>query len=185
MRTWKLFGSKFTLKTQVLCCYVLWYRHPNSSKHLYNNFEEKFDNVLTTTAIEHKETLLLGDINCGFLKRSDHKTIKEILKLNCLKQVLKCPNRITNNTKTLIDIITTTREDRIENHIVVGNSISDHDFTCINRQMNCKTFKPRRIITRNYTKYDKEAYQTELTISFSFLNDVTILSRCKCCTEQV
>ena len=48
--------------------------------------------------------------------------------------MLKSPTRITNNTKTLIDIITTTREDRIENHIVVGNSISDHDLTGINRK---------------------------------------------------
>ena len=87
--------------------------------------------------------------------------------------MLKSPTRIINNTKTLIDIITTTREDRIENHIVVGNSISDYDLTGINIKMNCKKFKPRRIITRNYTKYDKEAYQTELTNSFSFLNDVT------------
>ena len=121
------------------------YRPLDSSKHLYNNFEEKFDNVLTTTAIEHKEILLLGDINCDFLKTSDHKRIKEILKRNCLKQVLKSPTRITNSTKTLIDIITTTREDRIENHIVVGNSISDYDLTGINRKMNCKKFKPRRI----------------------------------------
>ena len=87
--------------------------------------------------------------------------------------MLKSPTRITNNTKTLIDIIITTREDRIENHIVIGNSISDHDLTGINRKMNCKKFKPRRIITRNYTKYDKEAYQIELTNSFSFLNDIT------------
>ena len=56
--------------------------------------------------------------------------------------MLKSPTRITNNTKTWIDIITTTREDRIENHIVVGNSIRDHGLTGINRKMNCKISSP-------------------------------------------
>ena len=103
----------------MLVCII--YRPPESSKHLSDHFEEKLDGVLTITAIENKETLLIGDMNCNFLKSSDYKTIKEILKRYCFKQLLKSPTRITKNIKTLIDIITTTREDRIESHKVVGN----------------------------------------------------------------
>ena len=81
------------------------YRPPDTSKHLSNDFEDQFDVAIETSILENKETIVMGDINCNFLKKSDHKTIKDILERNGLKQVIKSATRITNDTKTLIDVL--------------------------------------------------------------------------------
>ena len=75
-----------------------------------------------------------------------------------MKQIISSLTRITNTSQTLIDIITTTHE----NHIVIGNSISDNDLTGIVRRINCKNFKPRQIYSRNFSKYNKDAFQRDL-----------------------
>ena len=127
--------------SSILICII--YRPPDSSKYLSSTFEEKLDDVLMTTAVEEKETIILGDINCDFLKPSDHKSLKEIIKRYGFTQVLKLPTRVTKMTQTLIDVIMTTRNDRIQNNIVVGNSISDHDLTGMNRKMYCNRCSTR------------------------------------------
>ena len=104
----------------------------------------------------------MGDLNCDFMKSSDHKELKNTLKLNGMKQVISSPTRITNTSQTLIDIITTTHENHVHSHIVIGNSISDHDFTGNVRKIDCKKFKPKQIYSRNISKYNKDAFQRDL-----------------------
>ena len=115
--------------------------------------------ILRPLLLKNKETILIGDMNCDYLKRSHHKNIKYIISGTVLNNYSKTATRITQESRTLIDIITTTREDRIEKHITIGNSISNHDLIGINGKMNCTKYKPRRIFTRSYAKYDKPAFQ--------------------------
>ena len=78
---------------------------------------------------EYKETIVLGDVNCDYMKNSAHPEIKNTFTRNCLKQIIKRPTRTTKNTRSLIDIIATRHENNINNYIVFPNSISDHDLT--------------------------------------------------------
>ena len=78
---------------------------------------------------ECKETIVLGDVNCDYMKNSAHPEIKNIFTRNGLKQIIKRPTRITRDTHSLIDIIATSHENNINNYIVFPNSISDHDLT--------------------------------------------------------
>ena len=89
------------------------YRPPDSSNHLDANFNDKFNDVLSLGEAENKETKLLGDINCNFLKSTDRRAIKDIFKRYSFKQIINKPTRTTSEAKILIDVITTTREDRI------------------------------------------------------------------------
>ena len=63
------------------------YRPPDSSKYLDRNFEEKFDDIITTAMAKNKEIIIAGDMNNNYLDQLNHKAIKDTLKLNGFKQV--------------------------------------------------------------------------------------------------
>ena len=143
-----------------LVCII--YRPPDSSKYLDRNFEEKFDDMITTAMAENKETIIAGDMNCNYLDQLNHKAIRNTLKLNGFKQVINEATRTTIKTSTLIDVIITTDEQRISNQIVIANSISDHDLTGAIRKMTCEKFKPGKIYSRSYAKYNSEEFKADL-----------------------
>ena len=96
----------------ILVCFL--YRPPDTSKYLDESFEEKFDGMISTSVNENKETIVLGDINCDYLKRSSHPGIKSVFTRHGLKQIVKKPTRITRETSTLIDVIATSHEHNIK-----------------------------------------------------------------------
>ena len=111
---------------------------------------------------ENKETIITGDLNCDYLKSSDHPVLKDIIKLNGFKQIISSPTRTTIKSQTLIDIVITNDKSRIANSIVYANSFSDHDLIGVIRKMHIKKYLPRTIFTRNYSKYDKECFKNDL-----------------------
>ena len=56
------------------------YRPQDTFKYLPKRCEEKLSSMLELVSIENKEILMLGDMNCNYLAKSDHKEIK-----NCNK----------------------------------------------------------------------------------------------------
>ena len=134
----------FQKSNYILLCIIC--RPPGSSKHLDANFENNFEELISLVIEENKETIVVGDLNCKYLNNADHKSIKQILQLHGLKQIIKQPTRITSRSRSLIDIICTTHENRIPKHTVIANSISDHDIIGITTKMNCLKFKTRKYI---------------------------------------
>lgn len=97
------------------------YRPPDGSKHLGNDFDSTFADVLLTATAEDKETILAGDLNCNYMKSSDHEDHKNIIKVNGLKQLIKQPTRVTKETSILIDIIASTHHFNVVKTIVFTN----------------------------------------------------------------
>ena len=83
------------------------YRPPNDSKFLPKNFPAYFDDMLMTVSAENKEVILMDDINCIFLKKSNDADIISIIDANGLEQMVKDPTRIIHESSTLIDVICT------------------------------------------------------------------------------
>ena len=151
----------FVKKSKSLLVGVL-YRPPDSSSYLSENFELLLDEMLSTAVAEEKETILMGDINCDFLKRNDHRNVKNTFSSYGFKQKIKDPTRITPQTSTLIDIIATTHPENVKSSIVLGSPLSDHEFVAIIRKINCQRAKLRKGLSRNFSKYYHEAFQKEL-----------------------
>ena len=63
-----------------------------------------------------------------------------------------------------LKVILTTHENNIQNQIVFGNSLSDHDLIGVNRKINFNRFKPRKTIVRNYKRCDKEKFRSSESI---------------------
>lgn len=87
----------------------------------------------------------MGDTNCDFLKRNDHKCVKNTLSNFGLEQQIKDPTRITPQSSTLIDIIATTHPEHVKSSIVLRSPFGDHEIVATIRKMNCQRTKPRKV----------------------------------------
>jgi hypothetical protein len=134
------------------------YKPPESSKYVDKNFAEKLDSVLTIISLENKETIFTGDLNCNYMITKDQLEIKNMLKVNGLKQLITEPTRTTINSRTLIDIVSSNVPSRIAKTIVYSNSMSDHDMVGGVRKMNVKKYTPRKIFVRDYSNYNSENF---------------------------
>jgi hypothetical protein len=94
---------------------------------LQDNFNLLWEDNLITALAESKETIITGDIICDYLKRNDNLELKEIFSSNGFSQLVDKPTRITEHSKTLIDVIQSTSPETIAKVEVIPSGLSDHD----------------------------------------------------------
>ena len=78
------------------------YRPPDSEVKLFDDFEEE---ILRSLDAESHESMIMGDMNCDYLKPDDsnyNKHIKRTLHTYSYTQMIGEPTRTTNHSKTLI-----------------------------------------------------------------------------------
>ena len=78
--------------------------------------------------------------------KSSHKEIKELLVTHGLDQLVKLPTRVTQETKSLIDVILTNTRSNVDHTKVLPLSLSDHDCVMCVRKINHRKM-PFRTIT--------------------------------------
>ncbi|MEM6812728.1 MAG: endonuclease/exonuclease/phosphatase family protein, partial [Pseudomonadota bacterium] len=105
----------------------VYYRPPNTSKFFSKDFDNILNETLRSATDEQKEIILMGDLNVNYLSKSDNKNFKELLSLCGLTQLINVPTRVTQDSKSLIDIIATNNESSIVSTNVFPLSIGDHD----------------------------------------------------------
>ena len=106
--------------------------------------------------------IFLGDMNVNFLVPGDNKDLKSVFQLFGLKQVIEKPMRITETTRTVIDIVLTNTPTNIAGTDVIATSIGDHDMPGCVRKINNGRFNPRLITCRDYKTYNAENMKSEL-----------------------
>ena len=113
--------------------------------------------MLSTATRESKEIIALGDLNVNYLVKSDHIEIKEMLKLNGLKQLVTKPTRydLHHNPHSLIDIILVSNQSSITITDVIPMSIGDHDMIGCVQKINNVKFSARAINCRARRVYAK------------------------------
>ena len=85
------------------------YRPHDSSSYLRKDFNKNHNEMLTKVNKVSMEMFLQGDININYLVKLSHKEIKELFITHGLHQLVKLPTRVTQETKSLIDVMTNTR----------------------------------------------------------------------------
>ena len=108
---------------------------------------------------ENKETIVSGDLNCDFLKKSDCDNIKETMQINGFKQVINEPTRVTH---VLIDINATNAPQNVTAMAINNYSFSDHNLVGIYRKANTKWFQSKTITVRDYKNYNIETLKQDL-----------------------
>ena len=140
------------------------YRPPNTSKHLCKNFVEIFDKSLTKmrNSSGNKETIIIGDVNCNYLRNNENKPLKEMLSLNGFIQTITDPTRITSESETLIDVILSNKPEMLLNNQVLPCALSDHEAIFCVRDTKKKREAPEIVKCRDYSNYSTEELQKTL-----------------------
>ena len=104
------------------------YRMPDSSIDIFN---DRVADILNLINKENKLFYMLGDLNIDLLKCDEHRltsSLIDILYSNNVYPLITKPTRITQNSATLIDHISTNNFDVMGNHKqgILCTDISDH-----------------------------------------------------------
>lgn len=138
------------------------YRPPDTSDYLPKDFNKIFTDNLSNVFNESKEVILMGDVNVNYLDKHSNKEFKSVLNLFGLKQLIKTPTRITEESSTLIDIIATTHHQYIKGSCTIPSGIADHEMVGCVRKVNHIKYKPKTITCRDYRNYNPESARNDL-----------------------
>ena len=113
---------------------------------------------------------ILGDLNVNLLgpNLSTGKRLEEIMELYQLAQIINDPTRITEYTKSLIDVCITSSPEKIISSGVIHLGISDHSLIYAIRKLNYipKTGSRNSIEYRNFKKFNAESFLNDLKSLF-------------------
>ena len=80
-----------------------------------------------------------------------------------LTQLVKSPTRVTETSKSIIDIVLTVNKDFVENCIVKSSSISDHNLVCFNLRLKAPRPRHSYVTIRSYKNYDRDNLLVDLS----------------------
>jgi hypothetical protein len=133
------------------------YRPPGTS---LSCFENDFSETLTLALFFNKPNYILGDLKCNVLDTNDpgHRSLLDFCTCFNLTQLVDKPTRITEHSRTLIDVILTSSKNNIKQTKVMPNSISDHDVVMPTLTLKKCRPKPDYVSVRSFKKYNPEAF---------------------------
>jgi hypothetical protein len=147
------------------------YRPPDTS---LSCFETDFSETLTSALSFNKPIYILGDLNCNVLDANDPVQCALSNFCTCfnLTQMVDNPTRVTEHSRTLIDVNLTSSENNIKQTKVIPNSISDHDIVMsILALKKCRP-KPVYVSVRSLKHYNKDYFCEDISnASWSVINN--------------
>ena len=138
VQTVECVGVKITLSPQMSFIILAVYRPPNSTNHFYS------DLVDILKPFESKEVLMMGDLNLNWLDKTKKKKLKDIANSVQMTQIITKPTRLTKSSQTLIDLIFTTKPDRVTKTYNLITGLSDHNLTLVARKLNKSRHKTKQ-----------------------------------------
>ena len=142
-----------------------WYRPPQSSPDLFAVFERVVDKV----DAENLELYLLGDLNCDLLPDSvnaNSSHLLNIMDIYGLTQLITEPTRVTQYSRTLIDLCLTNSPDKICNSGVVNIGISDHCVIFLTRKIShFRSFVHKTAEVRQLKNFNEDEFLRDLRMN--------------------
>ena len=138
------------------------YKPPNVSP---NCFDMDFSDTLIEALSLNKPVYILGDLNCNMLNVNDPacQSLTKFCSSFNLSQLINQPTRVTENSKTLIDVFLTSTPNLVAETKVVPVSISDHDLVFASLKLKKERTKPVYIYARSYKRYNREAFLKDMS----------------------
>ena len=137
-----------------------WYRPPHSPVECFDIFEE----CLNKAEDEYKDIYITGDINCNVMSNSPESHTSRLVNLietHQLSQLINQPTRVTEETRTLIDLFITNSEESILHSGVYPLSISDHNLIYAVRKISIPRSSPRYIETKSFKNFKTGEFKSE------------------------
>ena len=138
------------------------YKPPNVNP---NCFDTDFSETLTEALSLNKPVYILGDLNCNMLDANDPacQSLTKFCSSFNFSQLIKQPTRVTENSKTLIDVFLTSTPNLVAETKVIPVSISDHDLVFASLKLKKERTKPVYIYARSYKRYNREAFFKDMS----------------------
>ena len=117
---------------------------------------------------EDKETYIVGDLNYNLLDQTnldnDAKHLLRILEIYQLTQLITKPKRITQRSKSLLDVCITSCPEKIIHSDVFHVGLNDHSLVYAVRKINSlpKCNRTREIEVRNFKNFNSERFLEDL-----------------------
>lgn len=159
----KAIWAELLLNSQRLLIGCL-YRPPDDS-----SFLDKFDETLGKVQMTRKNLVIVGDLNADVSNANSTATsnpmgkkLLTILNTHGCKNVISNPTRVTQTTKSTIDLAIVNNPPKVSNSGVLDLTIADHKMIFSTYKMKTKSpgFSIKRV--RNYRRLDKKSLQKDL-----------------------
>ena len=107
---------------------------------------------------------ILADFNCDILRPTNPETKAFLDLCNCFNftQIINQPTRITQYSRTLLDVIFTNKEDLVKKTNVVSHSISDHELVVATLSLKKPRPRPTYVTIRSFKHYNREAFLQDI-----------------------
>ena len=122
---------------------------------------------------DRRDLIILGDMNVDLLLKPAYGCKKNMQILDNfmrsldLSQIIAEPTRITEQSKSLIDVILVNNQHRIVDSGVVSLSISDHSLIYCVLKAGVPKATPRTIEYRSFKGFDKNSFMQDFRGTFS------------------
>ena len=123
--------------------------------------------LISSTDLEGKESILMGDLNCDLLRESNNNTknLRRLLFTYGFSQFIKEPTRTTSNSRTIIDHIITNRTDLVSSSGIIYCGISDVVFMQKKMRRPKLRLPPKTISVRNFKHFDRNEFLDDLKLA--------------------
>ena len=125
-----------------------------------NNFYINLENILAPKVSFQNELLTLGDFNTNVSKGPEcglKRKLTSFMNTFNMTQVIKDSTRVTDNTKSIIDLIMVSDADKISQQGVLPSALSDHFIIyCTWKLVKSLLNKHHTTIIRSMKHYSKE-----------------------------
>ena len=138
-----------------------WNRPLGSPIEFFNEFEKLIDKIHA----ENKELYLLGDVNCNSLPETTahlSPSLTNSLDIYGLSQYFTELTRITQVSKSLIDLCITNSPEKVSHFRVVHVGISDHSLVFMTRKANYDHNGSCTIEMQQFKNFQKEKFLNDL-----------------------
>ena len=133
-------------------------------------FYDKFQTLLENIWLTRKNIAIAGDFNSDMLPRNQSeggkylgKKLKNILGSFDLKNVIKRLTRVTDTTKTILDLIIVSDMSKLQSSGVLGYKIADHKFVYAILKLRKKNTGPVIRTVKNYKTFNKELFRQDIS----------------------
>ena len=145
----------------LICCA---YRAPEAN---FSEFISNLYNGMSSINLDKCDLVLLGDLNVNMLPHSncskkDKQELLKFLRTLDFSQLIKDLSRVTDKSRTLIDVILVNNKHRIVDSGVVPVTLSDHFLIFCVLKSGVAKASPRTIEYRSYKHFDVNAFKRDL-----------------------
>ena len=136
------------------------------------DFLEILSKTFVDSLLHGSNVIIIGDLNCHLIGGDpEGHAVSDFCSTFGLSQLVKTATRVTEKSKSLIDVGLTTNENIIHACDVIQSAISDHSLVSLTLKL--KTPRPRIsfVTTRSYKNYDHDSFIEDLAnVPFHIVN---------------